>query len=257
MLLHIKELLRSLILPPDGLLILAVIGLLLLRKHRRLGMTLVVGSIASLWLLSTAVIGDALTRATQRFPPLDLTRPVQAQAIVILGGGGVRDNAPEYGGGPAPELELLERLTYGAFVARKTSLPVLVSGTPMETLAMQRTLARDFGLTTRWVEGQSRDTFQNAEFSARMLRADHITRIVLVTSSTHISRATHEFEAAGLQVVPAASGYSVVPRQDSIIRYIPTPAGLMRSHVALYELLGEQVRQILASLHLRRQSPGP
>ena len=36
--------------------------------------------------------------------------------------------APEYGG-PAAGPGLLERLSYGAYVARRTGLPVLVSGT--------------------------------------------------------------------------------------------------------------------------------
>jgi uncharacterized SAM-binding protein YcdF (DUF218 family) len=208
MLFHLKELLRTLILPPAGFLIIAIIGLLLLRRYRRTGIALVVVCVAGLWVLATPVVGAALTRATQHFPPLDLSKPVQAQAIVILAGGGLRPNALEYGGGPVPEEELLDRLTYGAFVARKTSLPVLVTGGSAEATAMQTSLARDFGLTVRWVENRSRDTFDNARSSARLLRAAHITRIVLITSSTHMWRAAHEFEGAGFQVVGAPARHA-------------------------------------------------
>ncbi len=86
-----------------------------------------------------------LSRAAQRSPTLDLTQPVQAQAIVILAGGNAREVAPEYGGEPAANGGLLERVTYGAFLAHRTGLPVLVTGTPTEAQAMRVTLARDFG----------------------------------------------------------------------------------------------------------------
>ncbi len=241
----LKALLRSLILPPAGLLILAVLGLLLLRRRRNIGLSLLIFSVASLWLLSTPIIADSLTRVAERFPALDLTRPVQAQAIVILGGGSLRF--------AAPEMALLERLAYGAFVAHKTALPVLVSGAYQEAVAMRVSLARDFGITARWVEDQSRDTFENARFSVRLLRADGVKRIILVTSSTHMWRAAQEFQNAGVEVVPAPVG-NWGPRELTVFRLVPSSLGLLHSSTALYELIGEPVRRILALLHLRRQA---
>jgi uncharacterized SAM-binding protein YcdF (DUF218 family) len=253
MLITLKMLLRTLILPPAGPLIVAIVGLLMLRRRRRVGITLATVGVGALWLLSTPIVADSLTRAAERYPALDLTRPVQAQAIVILGGGGLRLNAVEFGGGPTPEMELLERLSYGAFVARKTSLPILVTGAPDEALAMQTSLTRDFGLSPRWIENRSRDTFDNARYSAPLLRADGVKRIVLVTSSTHLWHAAHEFQAAGFDVVPAPIGL-LAPREQTMFRFVPGPSGLLRSHMALYELLGEPVRVALAALHIRRQS---
>src|SRR5258707_1242756 len=82
-------------------------------------------------------------------------RAPQAQAIVILGGGDERIAAREYRGEAAPGSALLERLTYGAFLAHHPGLPVLVSGTAEEGLAMRASLARDFGVEVRWVEDRS------------------------------------------------------------------------------------------------------
>lgn len=248
----VKALLRTLALPPAGLLIVAVVGLLVMRRHRRTGVALIVAAVCGLWLLATPIVSDALTRTAERFPVLDLSKPVQAQAIVILGGAGLRELAPELGGGPAPEMGLLQRLAYGAYLARKTSLPILVTGAPLEAIAMRDSLIRDFGVQVRWVEDQSRDTFDNAHYSARKLFAEHITHIVLVTSSTHLWRATQEFRSAGFEVVPAPAGSSA-PRERTVFRFVPSSAGLMRSESAVYELWGERVRQILAVLHLRRQ----
>jgi uncharacterized SAM-binding protein YcdF (DUF218 family) len=248
----VKSILRNLVLPPSGLLILALVGLLLSRKHRKLGNTLIAVSLALLWLGSLPVVADSLQRLADRYPPLDLSRPVDAQAIVILAGGSVRW-APEYGGLTAAQ-DTLERLMYGAYLAHRTALPVLVSGSAPEAAAMKATLSRDFSIEPRWVENQSGDTFENARFSARLLHADHISRIVLVTTSTHEWRAAQEFTGAGFQVVPAPVGDRGRGRLY-LDDFVPSTGALLRSHTAVYELIGEPVREIFAALHLRRQQP--
>jgi uncharacterized SAM-binding protein YcdF (DUF218 family) len=251
MLKYIKPLLRNLLLPPAGPLLLAGIGLLLLRRRPRLARALLAVGLGSLWLLSLPIVADALTRLTEHYPPLDLARPTQAEAIVILGGGGQRAYAPEYGG-PAVEPLLLERLAYGAYVARHTGLPLLVTGFGVEAAAMRDSLARNFALEVRWVDDRAFDTFENARNSAQLLRADGVQRIVLVTSSSHLWRAVHEFTASGMQVVAAPVGVLAM-REVGLSRYLPDPGALLRSYSASYELIGEPVRQLLALSHLRRQ----
>lgn len=246
-----KTLLRNLVLPPAGPLLLALLGLLLLGRRPRLGRCLIAIGIVSLWLLSTPWISDAITRRAEHFPAFDWTQATQAQAIVILGGGGQRALAPEYGAAAA-EPYLLERLSYGAFLARKTQLPVLVTGYHVEADAMSITLARNFAVAVRWKEDQSYDTFENAQHSAQLLRAAGVNRVLLVTRATHMLRAAREFEATGLQVLPAPVGM-LAPRDLGIYRYLPNPDTLARSYAALYELWGEPVRQLLQFTHLRRQ----
>jgi uncharacterized SAM-binding protein YcdF (DUF218 family) len=249
----LKAVARSLVLPPAGLLILAVIGLLLMPRRRRLGGALVITAVAALWLCATPVVADALMRMAERYPPLDPSKQVNAQAVVILAGGRVR-NAPEYGG-PAAEGDTLYRLVYGAFVAKRTSLPILVTGSPEEAAAMSATLSRNLGVNARWIENQSGDTFENARFSARLLRADDIRRIIVVTSADHEWRAVHEFMTAGFEVIPAPVGGEET-RAHRIMGYIPDPHAIERSYLAVYELIGEPVRELMAALHLRRQQAG-
>jgi uncharacterized SAM-binding protein YcdF (DUF218 family) len=249
-LLHVKSLLKNLILPPTGLLALAILGVFLITRRPRLARTCLVLSLGSLWLLSTPVVSDALARLAECCPPLDLRRAAEAQAIVILGGGGERAFAPEYGG-PAAEPLLLERLSYGAYIARKTGLPILLTGYRVEAGAMQGSLLRNFEIAARWVDGDARDTFENASNSVRLLKADGVQRIVLVTHATHMRRAVREFTAAGLDVVPAPAGMQA-ERDTGIRRFAPDPDGLLRARAAIYELLGEPVRAFLAASHLRR-----
>jgi uncharacterized SAM-binding protein YcdF (DUF218 family) len=244
-----KTFFRELLLPPASPLILSIAGLLMIWRHRRAGWWLLDAGLISLWLFSTPLVADQLLRWTEHYPPLDLSRPTNAQAVVILGGGGERELAPEYAG-PAAEQGLLERLSYGAFVARRTGLPLLVTGAPIEALTMRTVLDRDFGIEPRWVDNQSADTYENAHFSARMLRAAGIHRIILVTSVSHIWRASHEFAGVGLDVVPAPEGFIVDRRLDAL-RFVPTAEALGRSSAAVYEMLGEPVRRAFEALRLR------
>lgn len=257
MLEHSKTIAKTLILPPGGPLLLAIIGALLLRWRPRLGGGLLALGLVSLWLLSIPLIAFDLTRAAQHYDALDLAKPTGAAAIVILGGGGYRPYAPEYAG-PAASPYLLDRLAYGSYVARKTGLPILVTGYHLEASAMRASLQRNFGIEPRWVDNQSYDTFDNAHNSAQILHAAGVRRIILVTDTTHLWRAGQEFTAAGLSVVPAP--LRVVTRSargpnDELtsLSYLPDPQALERSYEALYELIGEPVRGFLAATHLRRQ----
>ena len=137
----------------------------------------------------------------------------------------------------------LDRVVYGAWLAHRTSLPILVSGSPGEAAGMKATLTRDLGVPPRWIEGNSHDTYQNAEFSTPILHAAGIHRILLVTTGTHEWRAAHEFMAAGFDVVPAPVNSGVDHTHDAS-GFFPNPDGLNRSYTALYEMLGEPVRQV-------------
>jgi uncharacterized SAM-binding protein YcdF (DUF218 family) len=262
MLLQLKTRLRELVLPPTSLLLLGFLGLWLWHRRPRVARALLSIALASLWLLSIPQVANRLVLATQRYPALELRTAPQAQAgaqtgaqaIVIIGGGGQRAFAPEYGG-PAAGAVLLERLAYGAYLARRTGLPVLVSGHQIEAVAMRATLERNFDIMPRWYEDQAYDTFENARNSARLLRADGIDRVLLVSDTVHLWRAAQEFRAAGIQVVPAPVTVAVPggPEPGWWLSWLPEPEALRRSYGAIYELLGEQARVAFALTHLRRQ----
>ena len=247
----LKALGRGLILPPTASLILTLLGAILIWRRQRLGWAVFVVGFASLWLLCTPIVADGLSALAERYPALNPDRPVNAQAVVVLGGGGQRHHAPEYNGAVAEPI-MLERLALAAFLARHYSLPLAVSGAGAEARPMSETLSRSFGVTPRWIEGSSRDTYENAQLAARILLPAGIKRIVLVTSSAHEWRAAHEFMAAGFDVVPAPAGV-LAPRELGVFKFIPSPAGLMRSNAAVYELIGEPMRRLQAALRVREK----
>lgn len=240
----LKTVLKALVLPPAGPLLVALAGILWWRRRPRLGRALAALGVLSLLALCLPVVAMLLLRAVEVAPPVDWREARSAQAIVILGGG-VRRAAPEYGGDTLARLTL-ERVRYGALVAKTTQLPVLVSGgavfggTP-EALLMRDALKNEFGVDVRWAEDGSRTTRENAQHSAALLRAEGITRVVLVAHSFDMRRAIPEFAQVGLAVVPAPTLVTTA-HFEGLADFLPSLSALQGSYYALYELLANAVR---------------
>jgi uncharacterized SAM-binding protein YcdF (DUF218 family) len=247
----LKVLARELILPPTSLLLLILIGAPLVWRQRHIGWAFFAVGFASMWLLCTPVVADHLTRLAEGYPALNPDEPADAQAVVVIGGGGQRDYAPEYRG-PMADPILLERLTLAAYLTRRYSLPLAVSGAKTESFTMAQTLIRNFAVTPRWIEGNSRDTYENAQLSARILFPDGVRKIILVTSSAHEWRAVQEFKGAGFEVLPAPAGVWS-RREYGVFQYLPSATGLQRSYSSVYELIGEPMRRLLAAGGVREK----
>jgi len=165
------------------------------------------------------------------------------QAVVILGGGTVRDGAN------TPERErlkegTLQRVIEGARLARETGLPVLVSGGIPSGLKrpegqIMRDVLEQLGLRVKWVEDQSRDTVDNARMSAALLHDAGVRDIVLVTHAYHMPRARLAFEAAGLNVTAAAHDFLGGRWQEWRVRdFLPRASDAEAIALCLHELLG-------------------
>lgn len=236
----LKKILSALILPPISLLLLTLFGLWLCRRRPRLGAALAAFSLASLLALATPWIANELLRSLQVAPPPTAKELGEVQAIVILGGGAYRD-APEYGSDVVNDFGL-ERLRYGARLARQTGLPVAITGgapsggTP-EAEVMREAMENDFRVAVRWIERESLDTRENAALLAPQLKAAGITRIALVTHAWHMRRARNLFEQQGLTVLPAATGFAPILHSD-VVEWLPGAKALRRSQIALHEWLG-------------------
>lgn len=241
----LKKILSALLMPPALPLLCIALGLLLLRRRPRAGRMLAWGGLLGAWLLSTPACVNLIVAPLEDVPilqPEDLDR---GDAIVILGAG-AQAFAPEYGG-PAPKRLALERLRFGARLARYSGLPVIVSG---EAMPMAESLWGDFGVRPRWLEGESLDTADNARLTARILEDAGLRRIVLVTHAAHMRRASAEFRLQGVEVIPAPTAF--LSRQEGdetgigFLDYLPGPAAAFAAWYASHEWLG------LAALELRR-----
>lgn len=210
------------------------------RRRRKLGFALVTLSILALYLLSIPVVASRLLSALEPAGAVDLRQP--EQAIVILGGG-LYANTPEYGGETINAISL-ERARYGARLYRKTQLPIAVTGGVLmrgqrssEGALIEKSLREDFRVPVQWIENQAHTTEQNAVLTARILRPLGITRVYLVTHAWHMPRAMLSFSAAGLQPVAAPTGFTTSFRSD-IRGFIPDAKSLQKSYYAMHEAIG-------------------
>ncbi len=136
----------------------------------------------------------------------------------------------------------LERERAGAVLARRTGLPVLVTGglvtaPPPVGQMMAASMAADFGVPVRWTEDRSATTWENASFSAPMLRQAGISRVYLVTHAWHMRRALLAFRRAGIDAVPAPVRMDPGPRW-TLGELVPRTSAWERSFFALHEWLG-------------------
>ena len=229
----------QLILPPGGLIVLALIGLALARTRVKSGVGVSVLALLCLYMLSAPIVSRSLLRSLEETyddPAKDLT----PGAIVVLGGGSYA-RAPEFGGDTV-SAETLERLRYAAHLQRRTGKPVLVSGgnpaglTTSEGEQMKAALA-DFNVATTWVEGGSDNTFASALLSKATLERSAISTVYLVTHAWHMRRARFVFERAGLRVVPAPTGFK--PRRPSrLLDFVPSMSALGDSYRFFHEITG-------------------
>ncbi len=236
-----KDLLVILLLPPgNGLLLLCVAGLF---RRRRWAFGMAAFGAGLLILQSLPLVSEALMASLEQRAGQVLQDTDGAQAIVVLSGGLALD-APEYGGETVGERTLI-RMRYGALLARRFGLPVLVTGgrpkdaTHSEAALMAEILEQEFAVKVRWEETQSKTTAENATMSASILKEAGVNRIVLVTQAFHMPRAVRLFRSAGLEVVPAPTDFK--SENDASIAFsslLPRISALQHSYYALHEWLG-------------------
>src|SRR4051794_36550300 len=92
-----KALVKALVLPPTGPLLIAGIGVGLFVSRPRLGRWLAAAGVSLLYALSMPAVAEFLVGLVDTSIPFDPQSAKSAKAVVILGGG-IRGNAPEYGG---------------------------------------------------------------------------------------------------------------------------------------------------------------
>ena len=239
----VVEILLNFLLPPMGLLVTAVAGFAVQRRRPRLGRFLVVVSFVLLWVVLTPAFNVPLLVRLGWPGPVNLHDAGNAQAIVVLGGGVYR-LAPEFGGNDSVGGRTLGRVRYAAHLHRETGLPILVSGggssdtLRSEADLMKAVLEKEFSVPVRWTEPKSRNTLENARFSAYILKDAGVGKVLLVTESIHMRRALQSFAGTGIEAVPAATGFVTGYRELGWWDLLPAVIGFGTVHAISHELVG-------------------
>jgi uncharacterized SAM-binding protein YcdF (DUF218 family) len=226
--------------PPTVFILLCLAAALLALARPRAGIALMFTGSILLYVSAMPAVATSLLRE------IDIQIPTApdlhgAQAIVILSADLQLGNGLDEPDTIGPIT--LKRVAFGARLYRTVHLPVLVSGGRIQgstaTLGglMRDELEQNFALPVTWTEEHSRTTYENAVFSAELLRPANVTSIILVTSPVHMPRALWSFEHVGLHAIPWPTPLTT-PDVRRIEAYLPSANALDQTSGALHEILG-------------------
>lgn len=239
---------------PLGLSCLLVLLAIILSRRQALQRPLLAVALLLMWVGGNRWVATGLARSLeQRY---STPNPIpQADVIVVLGGGTMPPESPR----SMVEVNSAgDRLIYAANLVREGKAKwVLVSGGLLDWEDRATTPAEDMaellvwlGVPQQaiWLQAESANTYEDALFSARILKTKGIDRILLVTSAWHMPRAAHLFEAQGLDVIPLPTDYNVTQQgweqmlagdfRTLLLDFFPSASNLSLTTRMLKEYLG-------------------
>lgn len=244
---------------PLGLACFVLITALLVRRHPQWQTRLIAIALAVLWLGGNHLVMLTVVRSLEwRYapPPATYTDVPHADAIVVLGGGARSAQYPR----PITEVnEAGDRLLYAAWLYHHgAASQILVSGGAVPWVGPERPSGAesmvnilkllDIPEEAVLVESNSRNTHENAVESFKILQAQGLDNIVLVTSAMHMPRAYAVFAQSDLTVIPAPTDYSFTqadwtffmhPQPTTLpLDLVPTADDLAVTTRALKEYIG-------------------
>ncbi len=204
-----------------------------------------------LWVVLGAVVvaGSPLStelflQHEQQYLPVSIQNTPTADAIVVLGGSvGLpikpRTNSQLNGN------RLLH--AYRLYNANKAPIIVISGGNVFEQVGVESEayyiseILKDWGISSEQiiVEGQSRNTYENAVRTKKLMESRQIDRILLVTSSFHMPRAIATFKTLGINAVPSPSEFSTVDySRPAILDWMPSLGNFGKIHAVIHEKIG-------------------
>lgn len=249
----LSKILPLFVLPP-GLCILIALAALLWRRWWLIWISMLI-----LWVFSMPVVGVLLAELGERpYHRVAIERVGKADAVVVLSGMIVRiEGAPLGEWGEAADrfeggVELYKAGKAPRLVFTGGYIPWLPDFVPEGEILAER--ARRMGVPDSAIllTGKVANTADEAVATANLLdvNAGRSRRIILVTSASHMQRASRLFRDAGFQVVP----YPVDFHDKSLMNgitvkdFLPSATALDLSSAALREMLGRVVALLGVSL---------
>lgn len=225
---------------PTVFITLCVLGALIALRWRRIGVAVVLASSLCLFAASTPALSSLLLREAEAGLPRDV-RFQGAQAIVVLAAGVRHGNGAEIPDRLGPRA--LERLALAAEAHRRLRLPVAVTGGPAggsntsEAALMRAALKEQFAVPVAWIEDRSKNTWENAAYTAELLRPARVETVVVVSHAWHLPRVLWAFDRARLKALPWPAPRTP-QRLSRVEDYLPSLEGLQDSFHALHEIAG-------------------
>jgi uncharacterized SAM-binding protein YcdF (DUF218 family) len=201
------KVLETIILPPGiFILLLIVSGIFLLYKtHFKTGVfNLSIGLL--LWLLSIFPVSHFLLNGLES--SFSIPKSIEGDVIILLGAG-LRDKVPDLTGSGFPGGDMLGRIVTAVRLQKQYNIPIIITsgkvykggsaGAPVD-----RRILVDLGVDAKniIVEEKSRNTIENAKYSAIICQEMGYKKPVLLTAAYHLKRSQMAFQKVGLTTIP-------------------------------------------------------
>ena len=246
MILFLSKLL-PIVLYPLGLAILLALFALIFGRFRRVSRAALLLAVLLLWLPAMPVTANLLALGWEAaYPPVAVAELPKADAVVLLGGFAAQPMPPRV----APDLNAAaDRLFEAArlFHAGKAAHIVASAGNlPWDPVVAPEAhwvgqLLGELGVPADAVilESRSRNTYENALFTAPILRDKGWHSVLLVTSATHMRRAMATFRKAGLDVTAATTDVQgSFPVASGPLDFLPSADALSATSDMIKEMIG-------------------
>ena len=225
--------------PPALFITLCLVGAVTALVWWRIGIAIVLVSTLCLYVAATPAFSSYLAYQLETEIPENVDFS-DAGAIVVLGAdvrsGGGRDSDRI---GPAS----LERLVLAADAYRRLHLPILVSGGRIADWhvavaeLMKSVLEGYFGIPVTWSEQESRTTYENALYTAQLLRGEPINTVVIIAHGEDLPRAIWSFKRVGIHAIPWPTPRTPL-KLDRAEDFVPDSRAFYESFHALHEMIG-------------------
>ncbi|PJZ46657.1 YdcF family protein [Leptospira brenneri] len=200
-----------------------------------------------LYLASNAFVANFLVQSLEKdFPPISIKDLPKAEVAIVLGG--MIQTISAHPG--RPELsDSADRLTDAVRIYKAGKVKKILftggSGLLFADVYKEADLAKelflDLGVPEKdliW-ENKSRNTYENAVETKKLLAENKLNSSILITSAFHMKRAAGCFEKQEISFVPYPTDYRATNLQSGAFElYIPSAGFLEQTTMAIKEWVG-------------------
>ncbi len=225
--------------------ILIIASLFWAKKKPRVSRTLAISALLILWVGSTEWFSSLLSAPLESRIPRS-TQLEGIDAIVVLSG---MTDLKLSGKGKVELEEAADRIFHGILLARRFPQSRLIisggSGSAMDQEASEAHLLSkyfvpEFGIPIERIltDGTSRNTFENAANTSKILNKHGLKRPVLITSASHMPRALACFRKQGIEPFPYPVDFISRLGRLNIASFLPKASSLAVTNRAIHEYVG-------------------
>jgi uncharacterized SAM-binding protein YcdF (DUF218 family) len=102
---------------------------------------------------------------------------------------------------------------------------------------MKTAFEQHFAVPITWSEERSQNTYENATYTAKLLREADVGVVIIIAQARDLPRIIWSFEHVGLRALPWPAPRTA-PKIDRIGDFLPSTGALAESFYALHEFIG-------------------